>query len=75
MIADKKFTWLPLSHLSQALGVPTVLLKRDLQKFVDVGLVEIEGDRVRPLSMSKPTAKLEDADESDATGSDDIASE
>ncbi len=71
MIADKKFTWLPLSHLSQALGIPTVLLKRDLQKFVDVGLVEIEGDRVRPLSMSQSTAKPEDADESDATSSDD----
>jgi len=75
MIADKKFTWLPLSHLSQALGVPTVLLKRDLQKFIDVGLVEIEGDRVRPLSMSKSTAKSEDADESDATGSDDSTNE
>ena len=75
MIADKKFTWLPLSHLSQALGVPTVLLKRDLQKFIDVGLVEIEGDRVRPLSISKPTTKPEDADESDATGSDDNTNE
>ena len=75
MIADKKFTWLPLSHLSQALGVPTVLLKRNLQKFVDVGLVEIEGDRVRPLSMSKATAKPEDANESDTTSSEDNSNE
>jgi DNA repair exonuclease SbcCD ATPase subunit len=75
MIADKKFTWLPLSHLSQALGVPTVLLKRNLQKFVDAGLVEIEGDRVRPLSMSELAAKPEDADKSDATGSQDNTSE
>ena len=75
MIADKKFTWLPLSHLSQALGIPTVLLKRDLQKFVDAGLVEIEGDRVRPLSMSELAATSEDADKSDATESKDNASE
>jgi len=75
MIADKKFTWLPLSHLSQALGVPTVLLKRNLQKFADAGLVEIEGDRVRPLSMSEVATKPEDADKSDATGSKDNTNE
>ncbi|MGY5860825.1 MAG: hypothetical protein RTU09_00425 [Candidatus Thorarchaeota archaeon] len=75
MIADKQFTWLPLSHLSQALGIPTVLLKRDLQKFVDAGLVEIEGDRVRPLSMSKVAAKPEDADKSGAADNEDNASE
>jgi len=75
MIADKQFTWLPLSHLSQALGIPTVLLKRDLQKFVDAGLVEIEGDRVRPLSMSELAAKPKDEDKSDVTGSEDNTSE
>ena len=75
MIADKQFTWLPLSHLSQALGIPTVLLKRDLQKFVEAGLVEIEGDRVRPLSMSELAAKPEDEDKSDVTGSEDNTSE
>jgi hypothetical protein len=75
MIADKQYTWLPLSHLSQALGIPTVLLKRDLQKFVDAGLVEIEGDRVRPLSMSELAPNPEDADESDATGSEDKTNE
>lgn len=75
MIADKQYTWLPLSHLSQALGIPTVLLKRNLQKFVDAGLVEIEGDRVRPLSMSELAAKPEDADKSDATSSEDNTSE
>jgi len=75
MIADKQFTWLPLSHLSQALGIPTVLLKRDLQKFVDAGLVEIEGDRVRPLSMAKVAAKPEDADKSGAADNEDNASE
>ncbi len=74
MIADKKFTWLPLSHLSQALGIPTVLLKRDLQKFVDAGLVEIEGDRVRPLSMSELAATSEDTDKSDTTDSKNSAS-
>ena len=75
MIADKQYTWLPLSHLSQALGIPTVLLKRDLQKFVEAGLVEIEGDRVRPLSMSELTAKPEDADKSEPTESTDNANE
>ena len=75
MIADKKYSWLPLSHLSQALGIPTVLLKRNLQKFVDAGLVEIEGDRVRPLSMSKLAVKPEDADKSDATSSEENTSE
>ena len=75
MIADKQYTWLPLSHLSQAFGIPTVLLKRDLQKFVDAGLVEIEGDRVRPLSMSELAPSPEDADESDATGSEDKTNE
>ena len=75
MIADKQFTWLPLSHLSQALGIPTVLLKRDLQKFVDAGLVEIEGDIVRPLSMSELAAKPKDEDKSDVTGSEDNTSE
>jgi len=75
MIADKKYSWLPLSHLSQALGIPTVLLKRNLQKFVDAGLVEIEGDRVRPLSMSKLAAKPEDADKSDAPSSEDNTGE
>jgi chromosome segregation ATPase len=75
MIADKQFTWLPLSHLSQALGIPTVLLKRDLQKFVDAGLVEIEGDRVRPLSMSELAAKPKDEDKSDVTDSEDNTSE
>ena len=75
MIADKQFTWLPLTHLSQALGIPTVLLKRDLQKFVDAGLVEIEGDRVRPLSMSKLATKSEDTDKSDTTSNKDNTDE
>lgn len=51
LVADKT-QWFPLSHLSSALGVPTVLLKRNLQKFVDVGLVEIDGDKVRPRHLS-----------------------
>ncbi len=49
-----KTNWLPLQHLSSALGIPTILLKRQLQKFVDAGLVEIEDDKIRPLSLSMP---------------------
>ena len=52
LIADKT-QWFQLPHLSSALGIPTVLLKRNLQKFVDAGLLEIEGDRVRPRSLSE----------------------
>ena len=51
LVADKT-QWFQLSHLSSALGIPTVLLKRNLQKFVDAGLLEIDGDRVRPRSLS-----------------------
>lgn len=51
LIADKT-QWFQLPHLSSALGIPTVLLKRNLQKFVDAGLLEIDGDRVRPRSLS-----------------------
>jgi len=51
LIADKT-QWFQLSHLSSALGVPSVLLKRNLQKFVDAGLLEIENDQVKPRSLS-----------------------
>ncbi|MBD3407396.1 MAG: hypothetical protein GF411_14865 [Candidatus Lokiarchaeota archaeon] len=53
LIADKEYSWLPLQHISQALGVPTVLLRRNLQKFVDIGLVEIEDDKIRPKSIKE----------------------
>ncbi len=52
LVADKT-QWFQLSHLSSALGIPTVLLKRNLQKFVDAGLLEIEDDKVRPRSLSE----------------------
>lgn len=52
LVADKT-QWFPLSHLSSALGIPIVLLKRNLQKFVDAGLLEIEDDKVRPRSLSE----------------------
>ncbi len=53
LIADKEHTWLPLTHLSKALGIPTVRLRRDLQRFVDVGLIELEGDQVKPRKLSE----------------------
>ncbi|TXT56042.1 MAG: hypothetical protein BAJATHORv1_30426 [Candidatus Thorarchaeota archaeon] len=63
LIADKEYSWLPLQHISQALGVPTVLLKRNLQKFVDIGLVEIKDDKIRPKSIKD--AIQETPDDSD----------
>ncbi|KXH71074.1 MAG: hypothetical protein AM326_12075 [Candidatus Thorarchaeota archaeon SMTZ-45] len=62
LIADKT-QWFQLSHLSSALGIPTVLLKRNLQKFVDVGLLEINGDRIRPRSFSNLIKDMKSSDE------------
>ncbi|TFF94988.1 hypothetical protein EU546_04120 [Candidatus Thorarchaeota archaeon] len=61
LVADKT-QWFPLPHLSSALGIPTVLLKRNLQKFVDVGLIEIDDDRVRPRSLSDMVEAAEGMD-------------
>lgn len=63
LIADKEHTWLPLTHLSKALGIPTVRLRRDLQRFVDVGLVELEGDKVRPRKLSEVSEEVSGAEE------------
>jgi myosin heavy subunit len=62
LIADKT-QWFQLSHLSSALGIPTVLLTRNLQKFVDAGLLEIDGDRVRPRSLSDLAAEARQTEE------------
>ena len=62
LIADKT-QWFQLPHLSSALGIPTVLLKRNLQKFVDVGLLEIEDDKVRPRSLSDIVEEVKVTDE------------
>lgn len=48
-----KTNWFPLQHLSSALGIPTILMKRQLQKFIDAGLVEIDEDRIRPKTLSE----------------------
>jgi predicted nuclease with TOPRIM domain len=68
LVADKT-QWFQLSHLSSALGIPTVLLKRQMQKFIDAGLIEIENDQIRARSLSdlakdaegKQAQMLEDA--------------
>ncbi len=62
LVADKT-QWFQLPHLSSALGIPTVLLKRNLQKFVEAGLLEIEGDRVRPRSLSDLVSDVESSEE------------
>lgn len=51
LVADKT-QWFQLSHLSSALGIPTVLLKRQMQKFIDAGLLEIDNDKIRARSLS-----------------------
>jgi DNA repair ATPase RecN len=51
LVADKT-QWFQLSHLSSALGIPTVLLKRQMQKFIDAGLIEMENDQIRARSLS-----------------------
>ncbi|TFG13243.1 hypothetical protein EU537_07100 [Candidatus Thorarchaeota archaeon] len=75
IIADKS-QWFPLSHLSSALGVPTVRLKGQLQKFINAGLVEIEGEKIRPVQISNITGnetpkenKANDSKETDASHS------
>jgi chromosome segregation ATPase len=84
LIADKEHTWLPLSHLSKALGIPTALLKRNLQKFLDVGLIEMESDKIRARKLSEvavfevqedvvlPKAKDTDNDSKESTDIDTI---
>lgn len=54
-----KTNWFPLQHLSSALGIPTILLKRQMQKFLDAGLVEIEDDKIRPRTLSTVKATLD----------------
>jgi chromosome segregation ATPase len=61
LIADKT-QWFEISHLSSALGTPTVQLKRNLQKFVDVGLLEIDGDKVRPRSLSELASNVKESE-------------
>jgi chromosome segregation ATPase len=62
VVADKTH-WFPLTHLSSALGIPTVRLKRQLQKFIDVGLLEIDADRIRPLNLSDVAKKAATSEE------------
>lgn len=76
VVADKKH-WFELSHLSSALGVPVVLLKRQLQKFIDAGLLEIDGERIRPRNLSEVAQEAAGVDENlleDAKASLDAAS-
>ncbi len=51
LVADKT-QWFQFSHLSSALGIPSVLLKRQMQKFIDAGLLEMENDQIRARSLS-----------------------
>jgi hypothetical protein len=67
LIADKEHTWLPLSHLSKALGIPTALLKRNLQKFLDVGLIEMESEKIRARRISEVAEEISSDEESPVT--------
>jgi chromosome segregation ATPase len=55
-----KTNWFPLQHLSSALGIPTILLKRQMQKFIDAGLVEIKDDKIRPKTLSGEDSELDE---------------
>ncbi len=63
LVAGRDQTWMPLTHLSSAMGIPTVALKRQLQKFVDAGLVELQGDNIRPRKLSEVSKQAEAMDE------------
>jgi predicted transcriptional regulator len=67
LIADKEHTWLPLSHLSKALGIPTAHLKRNLQKFLDVGLIEMESEKIRARRISSIDEKSSSEEKSNAS--------
>ena len=74
LIADKEHTWLPLSHLSKALGIPTALLKRNLQKFLDIGLIEMESEKIRARKISSTEVSTSE-DESVESGTEDAETE
>jgi predicted nucleic acid-binding Zn-ribbon protein len=60
IVAGKK-NWFPLEHLSSALGIPIVLLKRQIQRFIDAGMIELEGDKIRASAMlAEKAAELEE---------------
>ncbi|MHA1770702.1 MAG: hypothetical protein ACTSYL_02870 [Candidatus Thorarchaeota archaeon] len=58
LVADKT-RGVPLSHLSAAMGIPVRRLKEDLEKFIEVGLVEIDGGIVRPRALSDVARDLQ----------------
>jgi predicted nucleic acid-binding Zn-ribbon protein len=58
LVADKT-QWFQLTHLSSALGIHSVLLKRQMQKFIDAGLLEMEGDKIRARSLSELAREAE----------------
>ncbi len=58
LVADKT-RGVPLTHLSAAMGIPTRRLKEDLEKFIEVGLVELDGDVVRPRALSEVARELQ----------------
>ncbi len=62
VVADKEH-WFPLSHLSSALGIPVVRLKQQLERFIEVGLLEIDGDRIRPKKLTEVVKEVLDQDE------------
>ncbi len=62
LVAGRDTTWLPLSHLSSALGIPSVALRRQLQKFIDAGLIEIDDDKIRPRTLSEVSETAKELD-------------
>ncbi|MEM2141899.1 MAG: hypothetical protein QXQ81_01405 [Candidatus Thorarchaeota archaeon] len=62
LIAGKS-SWFPMSHISSALGIPTARLRLQLQKFIDAGLLEVEGDRIRARNISETAREIAGAEE------------
>lgn len=57
LIADKKH-WFPLQHLASALGIPVVRLKQQLQRFIEIGLIELDNERIRPKTLTEVAREL-----------------
>lgn len=51
VLRDLSPNWVDMSHVGHSLGMPTVRVKRLLEEFQAVGLVEIEGEKARTLQL------------------------
>ncbi|MHA1653396.1 MAG: hypothetical protein ACTSYX_10055 [Candidatus Thorarchaeota archaeon] len=57
LIADKT-RGVPIAHIASALGMPVRRLKQEIERFVEVGLIEIDGDLMKPRALSEVAREL-----------------